>query len=110
MATRISELPNLVELTAEDLLLAIDLSEDMRGTSKKITFQNLISSIDNYGAVNFNSLQGTIVVLEEHLEALITAVRSELSARIQKEEEMNLQAGLSCGFLYVQNLEVGGQS
>ena len=106
MATRISELPNLVELTAEDLLLAIDVSGDLRGVSKKITFQNLISSVNSYGAVNFNSLQDTIIVLEDHLEALISAVRTELYARIQKEEEMNLHAGLSCGV----PLSSGGKS
>jgi len=101
---KVSQLVGLTTLTDEDLFLVADIETS---TSKKVKFSDLNTSLNISNLSGFTAYQNAVNAdLATETSLRETAINA-LTQLIDDIEDRNLQAGLSTGYLYVENLQGG---
>ena len=101
---KVSQLTGLTTLTDEDLFLVADVESS---TSKKVKFSDLNTSLDINHLTGFDTYQTSVTTSISTETSLRETAINALSQLINNMEDRNLQAGLSTGYLYVENLQGG---
>ena len=101
---KVSQLIGLTTLTDEDLFLVADIETS---SSKKVKFSDLNASLNINNLAGFTAYQSIVSAdLATETSLRETAINA-LTQLIDDMEDRNLQAGLSTGYLYVENLQGG---
>ena len=101
---KVSQLTGLTTLTDEDLFLVADVETS---TSKKVKFSDLNTSLNVNHLIGFDTYQASVTTSISTETSLRETAIDALSQLINNMEDRNLQAGLSTGYLYVENLQGG---
>ncbi len=101
---KVSQLIGLTTLTDEDLFLVADVETS---TSKKVKFSDLNTSLNINYLSGFTAYQSTVSTNLATETSLRETAINALTQLIDDMEDRNLQAGLSTGYLYVENLQGG---
>ncbi len=101
---KVSQLGELTVLTDGDLFLVADVETS---TSKKVNFSDLNASLKLTSLSEFADFQSTVNADLANETSLREDAINALTQLINDMEDRNLQAGLSTGYLYVENLQGG---
>lgn len=101
---KVSQLESLTQLTDEDLFLVADVETS---SSKKTKFSDLNTSLKITNLSGFTTFQSTVNADLANETSLREDAINALTQLINDMEDRNLQAGLSTGYLYVENLQGG---
>lgn len=101
---KVSQLEFLTQLTDEDLFLVADVETS---SSKKTKFSDLNASLNITNLSGFTNFQTTVSTDLANETSLRETAINALTQLINDMEDRNLQAGLSTGYLYVENLQGG---
>ena len=101
---KVSQLNGLTTLTDEDLFLVADVETS---TSKKVKFSDLNAGLSITNLSGFDTYQSSVTTLVSTETSLREDAINALTQLINNMEDRNLQAGLSTGYLYVENLQGG---
>ena len=107
MAVRISDLPDATELSFDDSFLVCDRTDQNNIITRQLTFDRLIYNINNFGVLNYNTVQGNVEELDNLLSTRIDTLSASTTTRFEKMIELELHHGLSTGTLFVENLSAG---
>ena len=100
---KVSDLQSLTSVTGEDLFLVADTETS---SSKKLSFADLLANINN----DILSVDGGVNALNAAFStetSLREAAIAALQQKINDLEQLNLNAGLSTGYLHVATFTGG---